>query len=241
MQNVTDRHRRWVTNYIVGKVRELRYHLRAIVDASDESLRLFGQRQAVPKSNNETLIYGFSSFTNAIQTLKDSVATATGQPVPWAEIRKLRHGAFLAAARNAATHDGNPIVSAWADGRYFVPAKILRLDQSGNLIEIPAPLEDIRTLCLEFAADFCQLLSATLPKAESEGLGGGWFSVSELDEAFAESTFIPEFAKQLFAKQRAEIASQLSNITHNPVAEALGCLGDTIDYCNSMLEKPPAE
>lgn len=232
MLEIKKRHRRWVANHFGHKVAELHYHLIAIVGACDESLRLFANGQPVPKGNSEAVIYGFSSFSNVIQTLKDAAKTVTGQQVPWSRIEKLRHGAFMRDARNAATHDGNPVVSAWVDGRYFVPMRIVRLDQHDNLVEIPAPRQDIRTLCLEFAADFSNLLRETLhDRGNIADLRGASFSMTELEEATTGSAVIPEFAKQLFAEKRAEIASQLAGVQHDPIAQAITHLDEVIGYC----------
>ncbi len=238
MHEIHKLHRRWVANYFGGKVKELHYHLTAIVDACAESLRLFSDGKPVSKGNSETVIYGFSSFANVIQTLKDSAEIVTGQKVPWSRIEQLRHGAFMRDARNASTHDGNPVVSAWVDGRYFVPIRILRLDPHGGLIEIPAPRQDVRTLCLEFSADFSNFLRETLRDGLSDtDLHGASFSMAELDEAFAEFVGMPGFAKQLFAERRSEIASQLANTHHDPVAQAIGHLEELIKYCDSIQER----
>lgn len=238
MQEITKQHRRWVANYFGSKVKELHYHLIAIVDACVELLRLFADGQPVPKGNSEAVIYGFSAFANVIQTLKDAAKIVAGQQVPWSRIEQLRNGAFMHDARNASTHDGNPVVSAWVDGRYFVSMRILRLDQHGKLIEIPAPCQDIRTLCLEFAADFSNLLRETLRDGmDVADLRGVSFSMTELDDAVIESTVMPEFATQLFVEKRSEIASQLTNIQHDPVTQAIGHLDEVISYCDSIQER----
>lgn len=238
MQEITKQHRRWVANHFGSKVKELHYHLIAIVDACEQSLRLFADKQLVPKENSKAVVYGFSSFVNVIQTLKDTAKIVTGEQVPWSRIEQLRYGSFMRDARNASTHDGNPVVSAWVDGRYFVPMRILRLDQHNKLIEIPAPRQDIRTLCLEFAVDFSNLLRETLSnEMNSSDLRGASLSMSELDEAITESTVMPEFAKQLFAEKRSVLASQLANIQHDPVAQAIAHLEKVISYCHSFQER----
>jgi hypothetical protein len=238
MQEFSERHRCWVANHFSGKVEELRYHLTAIVAASDQSLQLFTSGHQVPTANSQAVVFGFSAFANVIQTLKDATKTVTGDQLPWSNIELLRHGSFMRDARNAATHDGNPVVSAWVDGRYFVPAKISRLGDRGQVIEIPAPVEDVRTLCLEFAGDFCQLLRKTLLDTENIAhLRGASFSMVELEEAIAESKVMPEFAKELFASNRQEIAANLRNVKHDPVAQAIGYLDEVIRYCDLIQRK----
>lgn len=141
-------------------------------------------------------------------------------------------------ARNAATHDGNPVVSAWVDGRYFVPVKISRLGDRGQVIEIPAPAEDVHTLCLEFAEDFCQLLRQTLVEAKDIAhIKGSMFSMAELDETMAELQVIPEVVKQIFAHNRQQIETSIRDVKHDPVAQAIGHLQEVISYCELMQKK----
>jgi hypothetical protein len=238
MQELSERHRRWVANHFGSKVQELQYHLRAIVAACDQSLALFASGQDVPRVNNQAVVYGFSAFANVVQTLKDSVKTVTNEQLPWSKIVQLRHGAFMRDARNSATHDGNPVVSAWVDGRYFVPAKIVRLGDREQVIEIPAPTKDIRAVSLEFSGDFCQLLRETFIGMESvEPLRGALFNMAELEEAFVESNVMPEFAKELFASNRQEIATSLLDVKHDPVAQAIGHLDELIQYCELKQEQ----
>lgn len=235
MHDLSERHRRWVANHFVEKVEELHHHLVAIVGACDQSFRLFSSRQQVPSENRKIVVFGFSAFTNVIQTLKDVTKTVTGKQLSWSQIEQLRHGAFMRHARNAATHDGHPVISAWVDGYYFVGAKIVRLDDQGHLIEVVALREDIRTLCLEFSEDFFQLLrGALLGINEATRLQGPLFSMSELEEAVKESQVIPEFAKRLFNSHRQEISTQLVADNRDPVALAIARIDETVCCIKSM-------
>lgn len=237
MNELQDDHRRWVANYCGGKIEELQYHLAAIVTACDTSINLFTSNQQLPESNSQAVIYGFSSFTNVIQTLKDSIKTVTGKQLPWSKIQQLSHGAFFQDARNAATHDGNPVINAWVDGRYYVATKIVRLGDKGQVIEIPAPNNDIRTLCLEFADDFCQLLRQKLLETkENSSLEGSPFNMTDLEEAFTSSNLIPNFAIQLFKKEKERIAESLKVAKHDPVAQAIARLDILLKYINEQLK-----
>ncbi|WP_236217063.1 hypothetical protein [Pseudomonas rhodesiae] len=235
MEEFSERHRLFVANYFTGKVKELRYQLAIIVAGCDISLNLFTNGSEVPPTNSQAVIYGFSAFTNVIQTLKDAVKTVTGEQLDWSKIELLRYGSFMRNVRNAATHDGNPVISAWADGRYFVPAKIVRIDGYGNTIEIPAPTEDVRAVCLDFSKDFCQLLRDTLVAAGSiEHLRGSRFKIEEVEDALANSTLIPPIAREFFAKNREQIEADLKEIKHDPIADAVKELGEVIQYCDSV-------
>lgn len=235
MEEFSIRHQRFVANYFAGKVKELRFQLAIVVAGCDQSLRTFTSGGAVSKDNDKAVLYGFSAFTNVIQTLKDAVKTVTNENLDWSKIERLRHGSFMRNVRNAATHDGHPVISAWADGRYFVPAKIIRIDGYGKTIEIPAPSEDVRAICLDFAKDFCQLLRDTLLAAESiEHLRGSMFNIEEVEDAFANSTIIPPFAQELFAQDREKIEAALKDIKHDPIADGAKELGEVIQYCDSV-------
>jgi len=238
MEDLSERHRRWVANAYSGKIKELHHQLAVVVAACDRSLHMFSMQQHVPEDNHHSVTFGFSAFLNAVQTLKDSVQTIARQQLPWSKIEGLRHGSFMRGARNATTHDGHPVVDGWADGLYFVPANIVRIDNRGDVILIEAPKTDIRTVSLEFAEDFCTLLRDTLADTENvKDLIGTRFSITELDEAFANSMFIPEFAAQLFTDNRQAVEASLEGARHDPIAEANKSLEDAIRYCEVMLKR----
>lgn len=206
-----------------------------IVAGCDRSLNLFKNGSEVPPTNSQAVTYGFSALTNVIQTLKDAFKTVTNKQLAWSEIDQLRHGSFMKNVRNAATHDGNPVISGWADGLYFVPAKIIRIDGAGKIIEIPAPTEDVRAICLDFAKDFCHLLLNKLAAAESlEHLKGSRFTIEEVDDAFANSAIIPAFAQEIYARDREKIEAALKEVKHDPIADAVRELGVVIQYCDSV-------
>jgi len=236
MKETSERHRRWVAHFVSGKVKEMRYHLSVVVAACDQSLGLFSGDQPVAPENSQAVVFGFSAFANTVQTLKDAAHTVTGERLAWSKLGRIRHGPFMRHARNAATHDGNPVVSAWVDGRYFVPGPIVRLDDGGRVVEVDAPGEDVRTVCLEFTRDFCGLLREAFSTAVgAPALAGASFNITELEEAIAESSVVPDFAKQLFASSRDEIERSLAVSTHDPVANALSELEDAVRFCEAAL------
>lgn len=237
MDTIRGMHRRHVANFIDGKLKELQYHLDTIISGCDNSLHLFSRGLQVPSKTNQAVVFGFSAFANVVQTLKDATKIVTGMQLPWSAIEKLRHGTFMRHARNAATHDGNPVVSAWIDGRYHVPRNIIRVDDRGEECTIVAPTEDIRTLCLEFAEDLCLLVRETLLRTEEvASLNGASVSMAELEEAVTESQVMPEFAKRLFERHQQEIATKLSSIEHNPIDQAIDSIERVIGYCASKRQ-----
>lgn len=234
MSDFSQQHCRWVANYISGKIQELHFHLTNIVTACDQSLCRFEQQMPTPEEIHQSVVYGFSALSNVILTLKDAIQTATGETFPWSRIKQLRHGSFMYEARNAATHDGNPVISGWADGRYFIPATISRIGEGGRLISISAPTADVRTLCLEFTEDYSRLLRQALLAANNQpALQGTPFNIDELDSAFSDSKFIPDFARQLFLNNRDEIAARLPAAKHDPAAQAVKYIDSLIQYCKT--------
>lgn len=233
---MTARHKRWVANHVKGKVKELDHQLMTLVDACDHSLALFTAGIETPATNGATVTYSFSALANVVQTMKDAVKTVTGQQLNWADIDTLRHGAFLHGARNAITHDGHPVVSAWADGRYFVPAKIIRFGPQGQIITIDPPLDDIRTVCLAFTADFCGLLSTVLADVAGEpDLAGSMFDMTDIDEYFTESLIIPDSVKAIFTANRDQVAAQLESIVHDPISDTITMLAELAQKCEARL------
>ena len=229
------KHRRWVANYFKGKVEEFHHHLNAIVETCDESLRLYSEGSQQTNGLGRALIYSFSSFSNTIQTLKDSGSAFLEPKIEWSDIQSLRHGAFFHLSRNAATHDGNPIISAWADGRYYIPADIVRFDDWGKLRTIPAPTLDVRTFCLEFSSDMCIFFKLRLQSADGDAdLQGSAFEIDDF-EPFIKSNVVPEFAKQLLAENIDQIRTNLASYDHDPIAPAMQQFDTLSAYCNSKL------
>lgn len=241
MNNFTDEiHCRYVANYFSSKLKEFHYYLNEIVIACDKSLSQFTLQindQEENKRNSQIVIYSFSSFTNLIQTLKDATETfiKPNGKLPWSEIKVLRNGRFLYEARNAATHDGNPVISAWVDGKYYVPAKILRLDKDKKVKEIFAPRDDIRKVCLEFSVDYCNLLSRKLSEVGTD-LSGSILNPTDY-EYFMSSEVIPYFAKELFFNNLPQLQNQIKSVEHDPIKIAMANLNDVTSYCQVMLDK----
>jgi hypothetical protein len=234
MQN---QHRRWVANHLPDKASELKYFLAHIVDGAADSLRQFHADKPQEESTSATraVVFGFSAFTNAMQALKDSFTTATGENMTWTHIAALQHGQFFYEARNAATHDGHPVVNTWIEGHFRVLLKIERYDNKNNKIEIVPPQEDVPTMCLQFAADFCELLIQRLrPHLGRAELRGARFTEDQLD-GYANSPFVPEFARRLLQEQRGEHIAQLQASDHDPIDSAIEKLTEARDYAHSAL------
>jgi hypothetical protein len=240
MSTLPANHLARIANFYSTKLRELRYFLRIIVDNCDESLRRANTLEANTDPTAGPVTFSFSAFTNTIQTLKDMTNTLKPGALSWKKIEELRHGRFMYLVRNAMTHDGNPVIFAWADGHYFVPSKIVRADDKGNVKVIHPPTEDLRKFCLEFSFDYLNLLTETLQEIpDSEKLSMSIFDIDELDEFYENNEVVPEFAIKMFIEQRAEIEEVLKSQRVPRIENAAKLAQEIASYCDEKLGFTP--
>lgn len=220
----------WVANYFYSKVCEYQHYLEQVVGHCDSSLARFAQK--LPPGDNEgrLLTYAYGSLNNMVQTLKDGGSVFLPTAITWTDIKTLRHGEFFYLSRNAATHDGNPIIDAWVDGRYYVGKDIERFDGFGKFIKIQRPVKDVRTFTLEFSHDFyCFLADRLTLLGDDHQLTQPIIGPSEIEQIMG-SQLIPEDVKSLFAGQIDEIKEKARNIKSDPVAKALEQIRTGADY-----------
>ncbi|MFC5427550.1 hypothetical protein ACFPTO_01805 [Paraburkholderia denitrificans] len=221
MSLTQDQHRRWVSSFFNSKVKEFDFCLRSVIECCDQSMHRFRGGQQGNEQTESKIVYAFSAFSNTVQTLKDAGSTFLNPKITWRDIEVLRHGKFIWLSRNAATHDGNPVISAWSDGRYFVPNDIHRFGPAGDLIEIPAPTVDAGQFCLEFAQDFSAFLATRLSSLRP--VEGPKPNIAEIQQ-FLHSPVVPDFVRQLFDKQKVEIERVLAQVKTDPVGDAVASL-----------------
>ncbi|MBK3823580.1 hypothetical protein [Paraburkholderia aspalathi] len=232
MNLTQDQHRRWVSSFFKSKVKEFDFCLHSVIECCDQSMHRFRSGQQSDEQTENRIVYAFSAFSNTVQTLKDAGSTFLKPKITWTDIEGLRHGKFIWLSRNAATHDGNPVISAWIDGRYFVPNDIQRFGPAGDLIEIPAPTVDAAQFCLEFAQDFSAFLATRLCSLSS--VEGPKSNIAEIEQ-FLRSPVVPAFARQLFDEQKAKIERALAQIKIDPVGEAVASLLAIATFCEARL------
>lgn len=233
MSLTQDQHRLWVSGYFKSKVKEFDFCLRSVVGCCDQSMLRFRNGQQSDEETESRIVYAFSAFSNTVQTLKDAGSTFLQPKVTWSDIEALRHGKFMWLSRNAATHDGNPVISAWADGRYFVPNDIHRFGgPSGELIEIPAPTVDASQFCLEFAQDFSDFLATRLRALGS--VEGPKPNIDQIQQ-FLGSPVVPDFVRQLFAEHKSDIEHALKQVKLDPIGEAITLLDGITTFCKTRL------
>ncbi|OLL27229.1 hypothetical protein BTH42_33925 [Burkholderia sp. SRS-W-2-2016] len=233
MNLTQDQHRRWVSSFFNSKVKEFDFYLRSVIDCCDQSMQRFLSGQQGDEQTESKIVYAFSAFSNTVQTLKDAGSTFLNPTITWKDIEDLRHGKFIWLSRNAATHDGNPVISAWSDGRYFVPNDIHRFGRAGDLIEIPAPAVDAARFCLEFAQDFSAFLAIRLSSLGP--VEGPKPNIAEIQQ-FLHSPVVPDFVRQLFDKQKVEIERVLAQVKTDPVGDAIASLRAIETFCEARLK-----
>lgn len=225
-----------ISNFYSPKLRELKYFLAQIVENCDESLRRANTLEANTDPTGGPVTYIFSAFTNTVQTLKDITEKLKPGTMPWSKISKLRHGTFIYDVRNAMTHDGNPVISAWVDGHYFVPNKIVREDKHGNIKVIDHPKVNVRQFCLEFTVDFANLIKEVLQQIpDEEKLAVSIFDIDEIDEFSVTNLLIPEFALKMLRDQRSQIEEAIRSIRVPRIENAIKVADELVIYCNENL------
>jgi hypothetical protein len=240
MSTLPANHLARIANFYSAKLKELQYFLGIIVDNCDESLRRANTQDANADQTGGPVTFNFSAFANTVQTLKDMTNTLKPEALTFGKISELRHGSFMYLGRNAMTHDGNPVISSWVDGRYFVPNKILRKDNRGEIKVIHPPVVDVRQFCLEFSADYINLLIEVLRTIpDDEKLSMSVFDIDELDHFYESNVFVPDFAISMFIEQRAWIEEVLKNQRVPRIENSIELAQEIAAYCKEKLDPLP--
>ncbi len=231
MTDTNQKHLGEIANYVAGKVNEYQYQLRALVEECDATYEQF--RTQGSGRQGTKVVYSFSALGNAMQSLKDSVNSLGDGTLTWAEIGKNPHGDFMYKARNAATHDGNPIANAWVDGRFYVSNDISRFDMRGTSIEIVRPVEDIRTVCLQFSRAYAAQLRFSLSNMLGQYTIKSTVNLEDAENLIIESAIVPQIAKDMFLFKKNEILDSLKNMPDfDPIQKAIDGLDALIEFCS---------
>lgn len=237
MDTTPDRQVTWKLNFFGSKVKEFDFYLREIIRCCDQSMIRFKSAQQGTAQSENRIVFAFSAFSNSIQSLKDNASAFLPSKITWGDIAALRHGNFISLSRNAATHDGHPVITAWADGYYFVPADIHRIDQRGELIRIEAPTEDVGRFCLEFSRDFSELLTNRV-RAMGPTSGRFILGIEEIEQGL-QSRMVPDFVRQLFHEKRAEIHGAINAAEIDPARDVIALLARIMEFCDQRLDVSP--
>lgn len=220
MSDELENHKKMVGSFIKNKLQEYKYYLIKLV-ALCELVKRNAEANITPlNTGDENINYLFNSLANTFQTLKDSLQTATGREITWAELFSIRHAKFIKESRNAITHDGMEVINACVDGKYYVAFDITRFDDKGKFITISAPSEDILTLSLQFTLDLMLKIEELI--THLEGLSEQP-SQMKADDVFKymQNPLIPDFARKLFLENKEQIMAAIANVKINVAEEIL--------------------
>jgi hypothetical protein len=220
-------------NFLSYKVRELQFALTQVVDACDQSLLEFQAGRETSKGTSMLVLHGFSSIAAQLQTIKDNVAVLLDKRVAWSDLNSVRHVTFLKDARNAVTHDGNPVINLWADGKYFVATPFVRLDQNRQPIWVRPPTVDIRTISLEFVHDLGGCLIQLLEPVKSDSELALPAFGSDFITAAMQHPAIPAEAKRIFEESRPE-ALEVSDMQR--IEKLQVELASLVSFCADRLQ-----
>lgn len=227
MQNVTQRVQ--FTHFLLHKVEELHFRLSELRDLCQVSRQRFGAGDPDASVGGRLVNFHFAAFSSLVQTIKDVLPVVSEKAVSWSGLSDIRHMQFMRAVRNAITHDGNPVVNMWVDGRFYIGCDFVRIDSKGKTINVKAPVEDIETLVVGFTSDLCSYLRDVLsPLRDNKALLGPLYGTVFFDNAINHPA-VPSFAKNIYAATERSI---LEKNRVNPVEELLSVLSALVADCS---------
>lgn len=215
-------------HFLAHKVRETRFRFLEVSDICQESRRRFVAQQAQAQGDGQLINYRFAAFSSLVQTIKDIIPVVLERDVSWSSLSKIRHLQFVQSIRNAITHDGNPVINLWVDGRYYVACDFVRLGQKQKPIEVKAPSEDIHTIVLQFTEDLCSYLHSVFSRfLGDQSLVGPLYGQEFFTKAINHSA-IPEFAQGLYWES---YDSNFKPASSEPLSEVLEELDSLVALC----------
>ncbi|NYF20264.1 hypothetical protein HDC36_001725 [Xanthomonas sp. JAI131] len=220
--------------FLLHKTREIRFRLSELLNVCETSRWRFAKNEPPIEGGGQLVNFHFSALSSIVQTIKDLIPVISEKTVTWTDLSNIRHMQFMHSARNAITHDGNPVVNMWADGRYYIAIDFLRLDRNQNPVSVKAPLEDIETLSIQFTMDLCSYLKEMIsPLLESPALTGPLYGAEFFDNAIKHPA-VPEFVRRLYAETDRPSIDLMDG---NPVTEVLTELNSLVTFCHSRQQE----
>jgi hypothetical protein len=210
-------------HFMLHKVRETRFRMTELLDVCESSRQNFILKKPTSDGEGARVNYHFAALSSLIQTLKDVLPVMSGEAVTWSSLSAVRHIVFMRAVRNAITHDGNPVINLWVDGRFYVACDFLRIDQHGAKVLVTAPADDLAKVSLEFAIDLSdQLRTHIEPLIGRAALTAPMYGVEFFAKA-SQHPAIPAFAEPLLSEfDWSAIPAQTKDTASEIIAELLG-------------------
>lgn len=224
---------------------ELKFRMNELIAASQAEITHFQNSMpplsiSLDEKRPRPVSYRFSSVLAMLQTFKDALIGAGVITKGASDIEDgVHHADLFRKLRNAIVHDGYRPISLWADGRYYLPVNVKRIYKQGNketVVEIIAPDEDVETLCLQFAASYCDALVGRLGALPAEQKLRGWeFNQDWFAAAKNHPTVRPHLAKIDPCKIRDLRTSDDEMPT--PLDDAVFKLKEIADFCRARLRE----
>lgn len=208
------------THYLKHKLGEFKYRLTELIDASDRSIAGFKKGAQYEAEHAKLVTYAFSALTSQVQTIKDILPVLLDRDIPWSQYKTVSHMAFIIGTRNSITHDGNPIINMWADGRFYISSSFVRVDAKGKLIKIEPPAQDVATICIEFTRDFSiEIIKLVEGVNDNVPLSKPIYGQEYFDKAIQHSA-VPNFAREVYE------AADKSKLDENDPARVSALISD---------------
>lgn len=220
-------------HFLEHKICEYHFLLSEFITICDRSLENFNAKHEQLDSDEKLITYRFSALASQIQTLKDIVPVLIDKAVAWSDFADVRHMDFMHGARNAITHDGNPLVNLCVDGKYYVAGPFVRYDSiKKKTIKVTPPLVDIKTSTLEFTNDLAIKIHELIESVASEPeIALPVYGIEFFDTAIQHPA-IPQFAKELYVSSDK---SALNEQDHSRIAKIKTELDTLLAYCSVGL------
>lgn len=184
--------------------------------------------QADAQGDVQLINYRFAAFSSLVQTIKDIIPVVLERDVSWSSLSHIRHLQFIQSIRNVITHDGNPVINLWVDGRYYVACDFFRLNQKHKPVAVKAPTEDTHTIILEFTDDLCWYLHSVCSHfLGDQSLVGSLYRQEFFTKAINHSA-IPKFAQRLYWESYDLNCKPTSS---EPLSEVLEELDSLVALC----------
>jgi hypothetical protein len=224
---------------------ELKFRMSELIEASRTEIEHFQNSMSpmsisLDKKRPQPVPYRFSSVLAMLQTFRDALIGASVITKGSSDIEDgVHHADLFRDLRNAIVHDGYRPISAWVDGRYYLPVNVKRISKRGNKeveVEIIAPAEDVETLCLQFAASYCEKLAARLDGLPVDQKLSGWeFSQDWLAAAGNHPAIKPRLA--MIDPSRHEDVRTPNAELPTPLHDATIKLREIADLCRTRLHE----
>src|SRR5258708_4399232 len=216
-------HRLAVGVSLQGKIHEHGFFLSQII-AMSRAIEQRHIRQDYPiNSEVDKLNYFFSAYLNTVQSLKDASQTAARSDLSWLELSPT-YGRFLRYSRNAITHDGSQLINGSQGTKNFIVGPLCRIDDRRAVIAFDPPNEDVLTLCSSLSKEVLTSLRVFLTRERGNIPTPNAEDFKKSLAASLESSFPPEFVKQMTRANREHIEVSMEGTTIDVVGRALDAI-----------------